>query len=36
MERRLTAILAAGVVGYSRLMGLDEAGMLSALKILEI
>jgi hypothetical protein len=25
MERRLTAILAADVVGYSRLMGRDEA-----------
>jgi adenylate cyclase len=32
MERRLTAILAADVVGYSRLMGLDEAGTLKALK----
>jgi hypothetical protein len=32
VERRLTAILAADVVGYSRLMGLDEAGTLSALK----
>ncbi len=32
MERRLTAILAADVVGYSRLMGLDEAGTLSRLK----
>ena len=32
MERRLTAILAADVVGYSRLMGLDEAGTLSTLK----
>ena len=32
MERRLTAIFAADVVGYSRLMGLDEAGTLSALK----
>ena len=32
MERRLAAILAADVVGYSRLMGLDEAGTLSALK----
>ena len=29
MERRLTAILAADVVGFSRLMGLDEAGTLS-------
>ena len=26
MERRLAAILAADVVGYSRLMGEDEAG----------
>jgi adenylate cyclase len=32
MERRLTAILAADVVGYSRLMGHDEAGTLAALK----
>ncbi len=32
MERRLTTILAADVVGYSRLMGEDEAGTLSALK----
>ena len=32
MERRLTAILAADVVGYSRLMGLDEAGTLASLK----
>jgi adenylate cyclase len=32
MERRLTAILAADVVGYSRLMGADEAGTLDALK----
>jgi adenylate cyclase len=32
MERRLTAILAADVVAYSRLMGLDEAGTLAALK----
>ncbi|WP_160009239.1 adenylate/guanylate cyclase domain-containing protein [Rhizobium sp. 18055] len=30
MERRLTAILAADVVGYSRLMGIDEAGTLEA------
>ena len=34
MERRLVAILAADVVGYSRLMGADEAGVLSALKAL--
>src|SRR5947199_3596799 len=32
MERRLSAILAADVVGYSRLMGADEAGTLEALK----
>ncbi len=32
MERRLAAILAADVVGYSRLMELDEAGTLTALK----
>src|SRR5438270_13803712 len=32
MERRLTAILAADVVGYTRLMGMDEAGTLSELK----
>ena len=32
MERRLTAILAADVVGYSRLMGIDEAGTLAQLK----
>ena len=31
-ERRLTTILAADVVGYSRLMGEDEAGALAALK----
>ena len=34
MERRLAAILAADVVGYSRLMGVDEAGTLEALKAL--
>src|SRR5438552_4211429 len=32
MERRLTAILAADVVGYSRLMGANETGTLAALK----
>lgn len=31
-ERRLTTILSADVVGYSRLMGADEAGTLAALK----
>jgi adenylate cyclase len=34
LARRLTTILAADVVGYSRLMGEDEAGTLSALKSL--
>jgi len=34
MERRLAAILAADVVGYSRLMGMDEAGTLRRLKAL--
>jgi TolB-like protein/class 3 adenylate cyclase/tetratricopeptide (TPR) repeat protein len=32
VERRLAAILAADVVGYSRLMGVDEVGTLEALK----
>ncbi len=31
MERRLAAILAADVVGYSRLMEQDEAGTLATL-----
>jgi adenylate cyclase len=31
-ERRLTTVLAADVVGYSRLMGEDESGTLAALK----
>ncbi len=34
MERRLAAILAADVVGYSRLMGKDEAGTYVALRTL--
>ena len=34
VERRLTAILAADVAGYSRLMGVDEEGTLAALKML--
>ena len=34
VERRLTAILAADVAGYSRLMGADEEGTLSHLKAL--
>ena len=32
MERRLSAILAADVVGYSKMMGANEAGTLEALK----
>src|SRR6202162_1350273 len=32
VERRLTAILAADVAGYSRLMGQDEAGTLARLQ----
>jgi len=34
VERRLVAILAADVAGYSRLMGADELGTLEALKAL--
>ena len=33
-ERRLAAILAADVAGYSRLMGTDEEGTLAQLKAL--
>ncbi len=32
VKRRLAAIFAADVVGYSRLMGEDEVGTLAALK----
>src|ERR1700745_196066 len=32
VDRRLAAILAADVAGYSRLMGADEVGTLDALK----
>src|SRR5262245_30004214 len=32
MERRLAAILAADVVGFGRLMEVDEAGTIAALK----
>lgn len=32
VQRRLAAILAADVVGYSRLMELDEAGTMATLK----
>ena len=35
MKRRLAAILAADVVGYSRSMGADEAGTLARLKTFE-
>jgi adenylate cyclase len=34
VQRRLAAILSADVVGYSRLMGIDEAGTLTRLKML--
>src|SRR6516162_9695838 len=34
VERRLAAILAADIAGYSRLMGADELGTLEALKAL--
>ena len=33
-ERRLVAILAADIAGYSRLMGIDEEGTLARLKTL--
>ena len=34
VQRRLTAILAADIAGYSRLMGADEEGTLARLKVL--
>jgi adenylate cyclase len=34
VQRRLVAILAADIAGYSRLMGTDEVGTLAALKLL--
>ena len=34
VQRRLAAILAADVVGYSRLMGIDEAGTVSRMNTL--
>ena len=34
VQRRLAAILAADVVGYSRLMEADEEGTLARMKIL--
>jgi class 3 adenylate cyclase len=36
VERRLAAILAADVVGYSRLVGIDEEGALAALNLRDI
>ena len=36
MERRLAAILAADVVGYTRLMGADETGTLRRLTELRL
>lgn len=36
VERRLAAILAADVVGYSRLVGADEAGTIARLKALRM
>jgi adenylate cyclase len=33
VERKLAAILAADVAGYSRLMGADEEGTLARLKV---
>jgi adenylate cyclase len=35
VQRRLAAILAGDVVGYSRLMGVDEVGTLQALKAIQ-
>ena len=35
VQRRLAAILASDVAGYSRLMGDDEEGTLAALKTLQ-
>ncbi len=32
MERRLAAIVSTDIVGYSRLMGADEAGTLAPMK----
>jgi adenylate cyclase len=34
VERKLAAVLAADVVGYSRLVGADEAGTIARLKVL--
>ena len=36
VERRLAAVLAADVVGYSRLMEVDEIGTLARLKTIRL
>lgn len=36
MERRMAAVLAADVVGYSRIIGADEAGALAALRAFRV
>ena len=36
VQRRLTTVVAADVVGYSRLVEADEAGTLAALKRLRL
>ena len=36
VERRLAAVLAADVVGYSRLMEVDETGTLARLKTVRL
>ncbi len=36
VERRLAAILAADVVGYSRLVGMDEEGTIARLDALRV
>ena len=33
VQRRLAAIVSADVVGYSRLMGADEAGTLATMRV---
>jgi len=36
VERRLSAVLAADVVGYSRLVGIDEEGTLERLRSIRL
>jgi adenylate cyclase len=36
MERRLAAIIAADVAGYSRLVGLDETGTFGLLRSTDV